>query len=747
MSEKVVVGLVHPVSNDAREFDAYVAEVSLNQVRACCAMRAPDDIAPAPMVVDLVSALFDQLQDDGHHTGPATRGARVGRESKRLFHQILSACRRFGNADLLWQVVEVRCFGSRVNPHTSTLKSIKGCCGSSTDPGVVLCVSAAQLPGAVLRHALTISAEEAATTQSGSPKSPTATTTSMPTRKPTSSIVGSIIHKALEAFRLDDPSASAEAQAFEANIPLTPTKLPTHSALDSSLRTQQSVVDAVLQGALCSLRATSGPAAPQLHTTVRCPSYSTQLGVKRERDSSERGGGGCSVVDSLKRFERNSSSVAELLRDSFELPSKRSSEELLQRYAPLPRQSVVRSAIVPFVVGSMSLHRPNAPQQENYTWSVYLRGVNNVCLSTVLESVVFVLHPSFAHATQVVSKPPYMITEKGWGEFEVAIYLELKHVHAPVFLTKLAPNGGGAPAAGSSLKASRGARGSSSIRSPTTPNAQCGSFPNATATTPAGGLHKVHVKTSHPLRFSHRNCLLLHTLTQDDGADKKLDLVRGAIASSNAERLHHRVANLATAEDVKQAFDVVESAARSGARSSLAVTTMLKDPAFVHYQHCVPPYGLPVHGDLQGFTPFTHLDIPCVYEQRDELVVINPDSALLTGCELYLAEVMRREDMRMAPDPTAVANESVSSLVGAVWATVLQHSPLLGPWRATVTLPVSTKAAQLGSNGQTYVEKARGGAGIGEVGILRLQSRHDEALLGGLRRGVQGETSRLRLAL
>ena len=42
-------------------------------------------------------------------------------------------------------------------------------------------------------------------------------------------------------------------------------------------------------------------------------------------------------------------------------------------------------------------------------------------MSVYVKKVQFKLHDSYPNATRVVSKPPYEVTETGWGEFEVVI--------------------------------------------------------------------------------------------------------------------------------------------------------------------------------------------------------------------------------------------------------------------------------------------------------------------------------------
>ena len=42
-------------------------------------------------------------------------------------------------------------------------------------------------------------------------------------------------------------------------------------------------------------------------------------------------------------------------------------------------------------------------------------------MSVYVKKVQFKLHDSYPNSTRVVSKPPYEVTETGWGEFEVVV--------------------------------------------------------------------------------------------------------------------------------------------------------------------------------------------------------------------------------------------------------------------------------------------------------------------------------------
>ncbi|CAI4228424.1 unnamed protein product [Auanema sp. JU1783] len=54
-------------------------------------------------------------------------------------------------------------------------------------------------------------------------------------------------------------------------------------------------------------------------------------------------------------------------------------------------------------------------------WTIFLRSFNNEDLSKFIRKVQFKLHDSYANSTRVVEKPPFEVSETGWGEFEIQI--------------------------------------------------------------------------------------------------------------------------------------------------------------------------------------------------------------------------------------------------------------------------------------------------------------------------------------
>lgn len=56
-----------------------------------------------------------------------------------------------------------------------------------------------------------------------------------------------------------------------------------------------------------------------------------------------------------------------------------------------------------------------------HQWSVYVKPYLNEDLSAYVKKIHFKLHESYVNPNRIVTKPPYEITETGWGEFEVVI--------------------------------------------------------------------------------------------------------------------------------------------------------------------------------------------------------------------------------------------------------------------------------------------------------------------------------------
>lgn len=56
-----------------------------------------------------------------------------------------------------------------------------------------------------------------------------------------------------------------------------------------------------------------------------------------------------------------------------------------------------------------------------HQWTVYVKPYHNEDMSAYVKKVHFKLHESYNNPNRIVTKPPYELTETGWGEFEIVI--------------------------------------------------------------------------------------------------------------------------------------------------------------------------------------------------------------------------------------------------------------------------------------------------------------------------------------
>ncbi|XP_071532658.1 YEATS domain-containing protein 4 isoform X2 [Panulirus ornatus] len=79
--------------------------------------------------------------------------------------------------------------------------------------------------------------------------------------------------------------------------------------------------------------------------------------------------------------------------------------------------------VKPLVYGNVARYFGKKREEDGHTheWTVYVKPYNNEDMSTYVKKVHFKLHESYANQNRVLTKPPYEITETGWGEFEIVI--------------------------------------------------------------------------------------------------------------------------------------------------------------------------------------------------------------------------------------------------------------------------------------------------------------------------------------
>ncbi|ODV79052.1 chromatin modifying complex protein [Suhomyces tanzawaensis NRRL Y-17324] len=91
------------------------------------------------------------------------------------------------------------------------------------------------------------------------------------------------------------------------------------------------------------------------------------------------------------------------------------------------------SISVPVIYGNNAVRlspekrKPNTPPDHTHEWTVFFKPVlNNIDLTPLIKKVTFKLHETYENAVRSVEKPPYQVTETGWGEFEIIIKI---HFH------------------------------------------------------------------------------------------------------------------------------------------------------------------------------------------------------------------------------------------------------------------------------------------------------------------------------
>lgn len=91
------------------------------------------------------------------------------------------------------------------------------------------------------------------------------------------------------------------------------------------------------------------------------------------------------------------------------------------------------SISVPIVYGNNAIklkpemRKANTPPDHTHLWTVFFRPViNNFDLTPLIKRVTFKLHETYENPVRSIEKPPYEVSETGWGEFEIIIKI---HFH------------------------------------------------------------------------------------------------------------------------------------------------------------------------------------------------------------------------------------------------------------------------------------------------------------------------------
>jgi YEATS domain-containing protein 4 len=78
--------------------------------------------------------------------------------------------------------------------------------------------------------------------------------------------------------------------------------------------------------------------------------------------------------------------------------------------------------VKPVVIGNIAKYFGKKREDgHTHEWTVYLKSFNNEDFSAFVKKVHFKLHDSYGNPNRILTKPPYEVTETGWGEFEISI--------------------------------------------------------------------------------------------------------------------------------------------------------------------------------------------------------------------------------------------------------------------------------------------------------------------------------------
>jgi YEATS domain-containing protein 4 len=79
--------------------------------------------------------------------------------------------------------------------------------------------------------------------------------------------------------------------------------------------------------------------------------------------------------------------------------------------------------VKPIVYGNTAKYFGKKREEDGHThaWSFYLKMYENEDPSQYIQRVQIKLHDSYPNANKIINKPPYEVSETGWGEFEITV--------------------------------------------------------------------------------------------------------------------------------------------------------------------------------------------------------------------------------------------------------------------------------------------------------------------------------------
>ncbi|RNF23350.1 putative protein AF-9 [Trypanosoma cruzi] len=298
-------------------------------------------------------------------------------------------------------------------------------------------------------------------------------------------------------------------------------------------------------------------------------------------------------------------------------------------------------AVLPIIVGGVVRLIDIESRDKSHQWTVYIRGLFNETdyLARCIESVQFVLDPSFTPSERIVKTAPFELTEVGWGEFVVKMHVKLRHYPRPVQV----------------------ALSSSSFASTATHKSEvkvASSLLSSQPMVPLSGISR------GPLLSPVVSVLSRHHY--HSGTHDKSPSSTTAVTSVNKQWRVVKTEVKVEKDDSKDETSGIygtESMKPSDVQSpgQPAIMTLGMSPGVVTLSHllrfshrprrfhCVPPLGRPY--EPEEHVGYTIVQTPVVTEQYDEIVVPDPPAPILEVTEA-LPNMFRR---RIATVKTARA--------------------------------------------------------------------------------------------